>query len=187
MAVTAAASGTQTPTSQSITSSTNATPIVITKNSHGFTNGQVIYIVGHTTNTAANGTWTVANVTANTLELSGSVGNGVGGATGTMLLVAEAQLADTAASGVYTFEVDTAALAAGDLVELRVYKMILTAGTSRVLYAASFSGAQPTDDAVKVSLPVANELTDATSLRFSLLQRYGVARAFPWKVLKIAA
>lgn len=67
----------------SITSSTNATPIVVTKSSHGLTNGQRVYIVGHLVNTAANGFWVIANVTTNTFELQGSIGNGVGGATGT--------------------------------------------------------------------------------------------------------
>lgn len=79
-------------TAVAITSSTNATPIVITKTAHGFSNGDVITVYGHAVNTAANGTWMVANKTANTYELAGywdgttnqnpSVGNGVGGATG---------------------------------------------------------------------------------------------------------
>jgi hypothetical protein len=66
-----------------ISSSTNATPIVITKNGHGLTNGKVVKIINHATNTNANGVWVVANKTDNTYELEGSVGNGVGGATGT--------------------------------------------------------------------------------------------------------
>lgn len=69
---------------QTITSSTNATPIVITRASHGYANGDTVIITGHTTNTNANGTWKVANQATNTYELEGSVGNGVGGATGTM-------------------------------------------------------------------------------------------------------
>lgn len=77
---------------QSITSSTNASPIVVTKASHGLTNGQVITLYGHATNTNANGTWMVGSVTTNTFALCGywdgttcqnpSTGNGVGGATG---------------------------------------------------------------------------------------------------------
>ena len=68
---------------QAITSSTNATPIVVTRASHGRANGDTVVIAGHTTNTNANGTWKLANVATNTYELEGSVGNGVGGATGT--------------------------------------------------------------------------------------------------------
>lgn len=65
-------------------SSTNATPIVITRNNHGLVTGDTVVITGHTVNTNANGTWTVTNLTSNTFSLDGSVGNGVGGATGTI-------------------------------------------------------------------------------------------------------
>lgn len=98
----------------------------------------------------------------------------------------ESQLADTAVAGVYTFHVDTVNMVAGDVLELRVYQMIITGGTSRVAYVASYSGVQPTDDLIKISVPLGNELTDSTSLRFSLKQTFGTARAFPWKVLKYA-
>jgi hypothetical protein len=61
---------------QAITGATNATPIVITANAHGLANGDEVYISGVGGNTAANGTWIVANQTTNTFELTGSVGNG---------------------------------------------------------------------------------------------------------------
>lgn len=72
------------PSTQAVTSSTNATPIVVTRAAHGYANGDTVVITGHTTNTNANGTWIVANQTTNTFELQGSVGNGVGGAAGTV-------------------------------------------------------------------------------------------------------
>lgn len=53
-----------------ITSSTDATPIVVTATSHGFSNGDMVMINGHTTNIAANGTYIVAAVTANTFALT---------------------------------------------------------------------------------------------------------------------
>ena len=96
----------------------------------------------------------------------------------------EHQLADINASGVYTFHVDTTNMASGDILELRVYQMVLTSGTARVLFVSCFYGAQPTDDVIKVSLPIGNELTDSTSLRFSLKQTFGTGRSFAWKVLK---
>lgn len=68
---------------KAIGSSTNAAPIVVTITGHGYSNGDFVIITGHTTNTSANGTWVLANITANTFELSGSTGNGVGGASGT--------------------------------------------------------------------------------------------------------
>jgi len=67
-----------------IASSTNASPIVVTTSaSHGFSNGENIRVANHTTNTAANGTWVAASVSSTTVALTGSTGNGVGGATGT--------------------------------------------------------------------------------------------------------
>lgn len=85
--------------------------------------------------------------------------------------------------GVYTFHVDTSNMVAGDVLEIRIYQMVLTAGTSRVAYVASYAGAQPTDDMIKVSVPVGNDLTDSTALRFSIKQTFGTARAFPQKIL----
>lgn len=61
---------------QFVTGATNATPIVITSNAHGLSNGDVVEIDGVLGNTAANGVWNVANKTTNTYELSGSAGNG---------------------------------------------------------------------------------------------------------------
>lgn len=87
-------------------------------------------------------------------------------------------------AGTFTLHVDTNALAAGDVVELRVYQIVLTGGTSRVAYYMRYEGAQPTDDVIKVSVPISNELTDTNSLRFSLKQTFGTGRSFPWKVLK---
>jgi hypothetical protein len=86
-------------------------------------------------------------------------------------------------AGTFTLHVDTNALAAGDVLELRVYQMVLTGGTQRVAYLARYAGAQPTDDVIKISVPVSNELTDTNALRFSLKQTVGTGRAFPWKVL----
>jgi hypothetical protein len=71
---------------KNITSSTNATPIAITCTAHGYSTGDTVVITGHTTNTNANGTWEITNTGANTFTLDGSVGNGVGGATGTVRL-----------------------------------------------------------------------------------------------------
>lgn len=86
-------------------------------------------------------------------------------------------------AGVYTFHVDTVNMAAGDTLELRIYQMVLTGGTQRVVYLVQYAGAQPTDDLIKVSVPIANELTDTNALRFSLKQIAGTGRAYPWKVL----
>lgn len=77
------------PASVSISSSTNATPIVITTSAaHGLVTGDYVAIASHTTNTNANGVWKVGTVPTGTtfqiLQMDGSntTGNGVGGATG---------------------------------------------------------------------------------------------------------
>lgn len=76
-------------TTVNIVSSTNATPIVVTVGAgHGFVTGDTIIGNGHTTNTKANGVWK-ASVSGNAITLlnadgTNSVGNGVGGATGTL-------------------------------------------------------------------------------------------------------
>lgn len=103
--------------------------------------------------------------------------------TQTAVIGTEHFLSSPNVAGTFTLHVDMNALAAGDVVELRVYQIVLTAGTSRVAYLARFAGAQPTDDQIKVSVPISNELTDTNSLRFSLKQTVGTGRAFPWKVL----
>jgi hypothetical protein len=61
--------------------------------------------------------------------------------------------------------------------------MVLTGGQRRVAYMTRFFDAQPTDDLIKLSVPISNELTDAGALRFTLKQTNGSSRAVPWKVL----
>ena len=108
-----------------------------------------------------------------------------GSGTKTVAAVGTAEvLLDINTEGVYTLHVDTVNMVAGDILELRVYQIILTGGIRHVAYYASYFGAQPTDGLIKISVPIANELTDAGSLRFELNQKAGTARAFPWKVLK---
>jgi hypothetical protein len=69
---------------QLISSSTSANPIVITTSAaHGYTSGDVVEILNHTTNTNANGTWVVTVVSSTTFSIP-QPGNGTGGATGTV-------------------------------------------------------------------------------------------------------
>lgn len=68
----------------SIGSSTNASPIAMTVTSHGYSTGDRVLIASHTTNTNANGFWTIIVTGTNTFTLNGSTGNGVGGASGTV-------------------------------------------------------------------------------------------------------
>lgn len=69
-----------------ITSSTDATPIVVTATSHGLTTGDRVLIFGHATNVAANGIYKVTRLTANTFslqdEFTGASVAGSGGGAG---------------------------------------------------------------------------------------------------------
>lgn len=77
-----------------ITSSTDATPIVVTATAHGLVTGQRVLIYGHTTNVAANGIFKVTVVTVNTFqlqdELTGSniAGSGAGAGSSGILVPA---------------------------------------------------------------------------------------------------
>jgi len=105
-------------------------------------------------------------------------------ASGTLTAVigTESDLFDTSGPGTFTFDVDPVNMAAGDLVELRVYKMVLTGGTRRVAYLARYWDVQPTDDMIKISVPVSTPLSDSGALRFTLKQVQGTGRNFPWSV-----
>lgn len=107
-----------------------------------------------------------------------------GSGTQTATVTTEHTLLDIAAAGVYTLHVDTNAMAAGDILELRIYQIVLTGGTRRVVYYEQYLDAQDADDLIKISDAIANELTDAGSLRFTLKQTQGTGRNFPWKVLQ---
>lgn len=104
----------------------------------------------------------------------------------TATLTTEHTLLDVAVAGTFQLFVDKVNMSAGDILELRVYQIILTGGTRRVADVGRFADAQATDDMIARSIPISNELTDAGALRFTLKQTVGTGRAYPWKVLKYA-
>lgn len=89
--------------------------------------------------------------------------------------------------GTFQLVVDLVNMVAGDVLELRVYQMVLTGGTQRVRDLYGFSGPQDAQAYIFNSNPVYNELTDTNALRFSLKQTFGTSRDFPWKVLQLDA
>lgn len=95
-------------------------------------------------------------------------------------------VSDVNAAGTYVFEVNKTNMVAGDVLELRVYRKPLTGSTSVVAYFSVFYGAQPSDDVIAISVPISNDHTNATALRFSLKQTFGTSRNFEWNVLKHA-
>lgn len=109
-----------------------------------------------------------------------------GTGTQTAVIGTEHTLLDVAVAGTFTLHVDLNTLASGDILELRAYQIVLTAGTRRVAYWRRYNGVQSVDDQIAISVPISNELTDAGSLRFTLKQTAGTGRAVPWKVLRYA-
>lgn len=106
--------------------------------------------------------------------------------TQTAVIGTEHFISDINQAGTYVLEVNTTLMVAGDILELRLYRKPLTGSTSVVAYFASFYGLQPTDDVVKISIPISNDHTNATAVRCSLKQTFGTGRNFEWNVLKHA-
>lgn len=79
-----------------IGSSTDASPIVMSITGHGFSTGNKVTVYGHTTNVAANGSWTITKVNDNSFSLDGSSGSGAGagGATGITAYFVEPMLVE---------------------------------------------------------------------------------------------
>lgn len=62
-----------------ITNTTNATPIVVSSRTHGLSTGDVVRIYGNIGNTAANGTFQITVIDANSFSLQDSSGTNVAG------------------------------------------------------------------------------------------------------------
>jgi len=118
----------------------------------------------------------VSLATVSSGAASGTTAQTVGGAAQT--------LAEIATAGTFTFHIDLNLLSFNDIIEVRILQKILSAGTLRVAYYQLFSGIQPTDNQIQISVPISNDLVEAAaSLRFTIQQTSGVARAFPYKVV----
>jgi len=104
--------------------------------------------------------------------------------TQTAVITTEHTLSSPSEAGTYIFEIDTINMVAGDILELRIYAVNLTTGTQRVAYLMIYYGAQPTDDVMKISVPIGNDLVEANALKMTLKQTFGTGRDFPWKILK---
>jgi hypothetical protein len=79
----------------------------------------------------------------------------------------------------YVLVVDTAAMVALDVTELRIYTKCLAGGTSRVAYYAVY--AQPQAHPIKYSVPVPANI----EIKCTLKQTEGTGRAYPWALLSV--
>lgn len=102
----------------------------------------------------------------------------------TATVTTEHTLQDVAVAGAYALSVDLSNMVAGDVLELRIKKILKAGGTLRLAYFDRFCDLQPTDNNMALSYYVSNALTDSASLRFTLKQTFGTSRVFGWEVLK---
>lgn len=104
--------------------------------------------------------------------------------TGTLVTTddTEHEVASVNTAGTFTFHVDLNDMVSADVVELRIYQMMLTGGTPRVAYHDRFTGEQHADAKIVISVPISNELTDTDALRFTIKQTAGTS-SLPYKVL----
>ncbi len=88
-------------------------------------------------------------------------------------------LATDTTNKTYVLVVDTGAMVDGDVLELRIYTIVLSAGTERVAYVIEYDNLQ--GEPQKYSVPVPADI----SFKATLKQTAGTGRAFPWKVLSL--
>lgn len=82
-------------------------------------------------------------------------------------------------AGVYVLVVDTAALALGDVLELRCKTKAKSGSTSRLAYFATYANAQTEPNKYSIPIPVDTEVV------FTLTQTAGTGRAFDWDILSL--
>lgn len=151
---------------QDITSSTNATPIVVTKAGHGLKTGDVVTIAGHLVNTAAVGSWVIKKLTTDTFSLLGSIGNGVGGATGTFVwngvnvLDGDGAVADFEA---VSFD-PSAVLVSGEAYDTYHVRVLFTAagtfGTAGIKFKISLDAGRSYGPVISLGTALTFEITD---------------------------
>lgn len=100
--------------------------------------------------------------------------------TQTSSIGAEQTLATDTTNATYYYEVDLNAMAAGDIVELRIYVKTLSSGTAHVAWKSTYGPVPP-------ALPIAASPSQPSdqSISVSLKQTAGSPRSFPWKLLRI--
>lgn len=151
-------SGTTTINSGAVTDATNATPIVITSASHGLSTGTKVTIASVGGNTAANGTWIIDVVTANTFSLRTSVGNGAYTAGGTW--TAPTGNTTTVSSGPYSLS--TAANYSGGTLPVTGDSLTIDLEGTQILYdletqsAVVLAARRITAQTVTIGLPITN-------------------------------
>jgi len=92
----------------------------------------------------------------------------------------EQSLATPTASNVYVFDIDAGAMAHGDVLEIRVKKPVLSAGTIRTVWRATI-GPAARGELVVTSPPVACPFGCTVTIKRVL----GTDRAYPWSLMTL--
>jgi len=79
----------------------------------------------------------------------------------------------------YVLVVDTNAMASGDITILRIKTKVLSGGTLRLAYSATYAHVQ--GDPIKYSVPVPANI----EIEVSLEQTDGTGRSYPWALLSL--
>ncbi len=104
-------------TSGTITGATNATPIVITDVAHGYDTGAGVVISGVTGNTAANGTWWITKIDADSYSLDNSAGNAAYVSGGTRISRLASKMATTTTIGTDTISIGSLITSSGTAIQ----------------------------------------------------------------------
>lgn len=103
-----------------------------------------------------------------------AVANGTQAAT----ISTEHSLTQQTGIGIYVLVVDTAAMASGDTLVVRLKTKVLSEGTSRITQEITMTGAQTVPNWRSEPIPVDVEIIA------TLLQSAGTGRSYPWKLLR---
>jgi hypothetical protein len=93
----------------------------------------------------------------------------------------ETTLATDTNNGTFVLEVDTSNLVIGDLLEIRVYTITLSAGALVQAWKGTYQNAQINNH--KISPPIASDQSCKTTVK--LLAVASGTRTFAWKMLRI--
>ncbi len=82
-----------------------------------------------------------------------------------------------AVAGTYVLAVDTAALANGDTLEMKIKTKVQVGSTSALAYYATYANAQVEPVKYSIPVPVTNEV--------SVLVKGPAGKAFPWNLIAL--
>ena len=85
-----------------------------------------------------------------------------------------------ASTGIYQCFIDLSAMVAGDQYNLKVYEKVVSGGTTRTVYTASYVGVQASPHVVLPTLVL------MWGWDFTLIRTAGADRSITWSIRKIA-